>query len=258
MKYIFTLVFFTSSFFLFSQAEFIVNTELLNVRSGPSTDYEVIGQIELDQRIIEVSKSGSWSEIQADNLRGYVSSKYITRLKNDENEEEDDSSFIGALIILGIIGYVIYRIKNFFSSLFGGGTKSSRPMKRKSSSRPSSTVSSTSFKQPKIKINPLIADVKIKSNNYLDTYDENGKRISGMFLNSNETFVGFSQNGFVTVKSNNYLTTYNANCKRIAGMFLNSNESFRAIAGNNFTTKKTNNYLTTYDLNCKRISGRFA
>jgi len=249
MKYIFTFSFLLISFLTFSQTEYTVNTELLNVRSGAGTEYEVVGQVKLNQKVLEISKSGNWSEIKTDDFQGFVSSKYINKVNNNSNKE-DDNSIVSWLIGLGILGYILIKVKNFFSGLFGGSSTSSRSVKRKPSSSPKKNTAEKTVS--------LIADTRVKSNNYIETFDEKGKRINGMFLGSNERFVGFSQYCFITVKSNNYLTTHNAQCKRINGMFLGSNENFHGVAGNTFTTKKDNNYVTTYDTNCKRVSGRFA
>lgn len=116
------------------------------------------------------------------------------------------------------------------------------------------------FNNPNSTKNPIaIADVRVRNNNYLETYDERGKSVKGMFLLNNEELVGFSQNFFITVSpTSNYLTTYNAQCKKINGMFLVNNERYHGCAGNTFTTKSMNTYISTYNLNCKKISGNFA
>ncbi|EAQ49601.1 SH3 domain-containing protein [Leeuwenhoekiella blandensis] len=138
MKYIFTLFLFLNSIFALCQTEFIVNTELLNVRSGPSTDYEVVGQVKLNQKVLEISKSGNWSKIQVDDLQGYVSAKYITAVdaNSQSKDNEDGDTFIGWLIALGIIGYIIIKAKNFLSNLFGGSKSSSRPSRNYAPSTP--------------------------------------------------------------------------------------------------------------------------
>ena len=40
--------------------------------------------------------------------------------------KKKDSSWVNILIVLGIIGYGLYKIKNFFSGLFGGSSSSSQ------------------------------------------------------------------------------------------------------------------------------------
>lgn len=236
-----------------------VDTETLNIRENAGKQYNVIGQVNQGEKVTTISESNGWTEIETENgTKGFVASKYLSsdnqsKSKSSSNSKKE-SSWISILIGLGILGYAIYKVKNFFSGLFGGSSTSSRPVSRTTSS----SYSSSSTKNTTQKTVSLIADTRVKSNNYIETFDENGKRINGMFLGSNERFVGFSQSCFITVKSNNYLTTYNAQCKRINGMFLGSNEHFHGCAGNTFTTRKDNNYVTTYDTNCKRVSGRFA
>lgn len=125
----------------FSQTEYTVNTELLNVRSGAGTEYEVVGQVKLNQKVLEISKSGNWSEIKTDDFKGFVSSKYISKF-NDNTNKKEDSSIISWLIGLGIIGYILIKVKNFFSGLFGGSSsnthRSTNPTPQKPKRRQSS------------------------------------------------------------------------------------------------------------------------
>jgi len=78
IKYIFTFAILLISFLTFSQTEFFVNTELLNVRSGAGTEYDFVGQVKLNEKVLEISKSGNRSEIKTENFQGFVSSKYIS------------------------------------------------------------------------------------------------------------------------------------------------------------------------------------
>lgn len=248
-----TLLFLTIQ--LFGQDYKYVNTEILKIRENAGKQYNVVGQVNKGDKVNALSESDSWTQIETETgLTGFVATKYLSSETDEQPKSSDkkDSPWVSILIVLGIIGYGLYKIKNFFSGLFGGKSSSST----RSSSNSSSSSKSQTQKQEKK--NSLISDARVKSNNYLETFDENGKRINGMFLGSNERFVGFSQSCFITIKSNNYLTTYNADGKRINGMFLGSNEHYHGCAGNTFTTKKDNNYITTYDTNCKRVSGRFA
>ncbi|MCB9425806.1 MAG: SH3 domain-containing protein [Flavobacteriales bacterium] len=114
----------------FSQTEYKVNTEVLNVRSGAGTKYDVVGQIKLDEKVVEVSKSGDWSEIKTQELQGFVSSKFISKINTENNtkdeKSEDEGSFFGWLITLVIIAYFIRKATDFLSGLFGGSKASSR------------------------------------------------------------------------------------------------------------------------------------
>ena len=238
----------------FGQQTKYVDTEELNIRAGAGTKYEVVDKISQGQKVTVLSDQGKWSEIELENgQKGFVSTKFLSDTQNLSSQTSDKkNSWISYFIVIGLVLYGLYKVKKFFSGLFSGSSSSST---RSSSNSVNSSKSQTPKQEKK---SSLISDTRVKSNNYIETFDENGKRINGMFLGSNERFVGFSQSCFVTIKSNNYLTTYNADCKRINGMFLGSNEHYHGCAGNTFTTKKDNNYITTYDINCKRVSGRFA
>jgi len=120
IKYIFTFAILLISFLTFSQTEFFVNTELLNVRSGAGTEYDFVGQVKLNEKVLEISKSGNRSEIKTENFQGFVSSKYISTTNGKSEKKEEDSSMVGWLIGLGILGYIIIKVKNFLSGLFGG------------------------------------------------------------------------------------------------------------------------------------------
>lgn len=120
MKYIFTLALLLISFITFSQTEFKVNTELLNVRSGAGTGYDVVGQIKFNEKIVELSKSGNWSEIKTEELQGFVSSKYLSPINHKSEIEKGDISIIGWAFAIGIFGFIIVKLKNLFSGSFAG------------------------------------------------------------------------------------------------------------------------------------------
>ncbi|MEW9077122.1 SH3 domain-containing protein [Terrisporobacter glycolicus] len=56
----------------------VVKTSNLNVRSGPSTSYGVIGTITSGTNVEVLDRSGSWYKISYNNTYGYVSGTYIT------------------------------------------------------------------------------------------------------------------------------------------------------------------------------------
>ncbi|MCC3868104.1 SH3 domain-containing protein [Terrisporobacter mayombei] len=56
----------------------VVNTNNLNIRSGASTAYEVIGTITSGTNVEVLDRSGSWYKISYNNTYGYVSGTYIT------------------------------------------------------------------------------------------------------------------------------------------------------------------------------------
>lgn len=247
-KPILTLALLLFAFLTFGQQTKYVDTEELNIRSGAGTKYEVVNKISQGQKVTVLTEHGKWSEIELENgTKGFVSTKFLSDTQTSSSSKSSDKKNPWAGYALLTV-FVLYGLKKLFGGSSSSSTRSS-----------SNSVNSSKPQTPKQdKKSSLISDTRVKSNNYIETFDENGKRINGMFLGSNERFVGFSQSCFITIKSNNYLTTYNADCKRINGMFLGSNEHYHGCAGNTFTTKKDNNYITTYDINCKRVSGRFA
>ncbi|PET54539.1 hypothetical protein CN514_18470 [Bacillus sp. AFS001701] len=56
-----------------------VTASVLNVRSGPSTSYKVIGTLKKGAKVTITSTSGSWYKIKSGTKTGWVSSKYIKK-----------------------------------------------------------------------------------------------------------------------------------------------------------------------------------
>jgi len=54
-----------------------VNSDALNVRSGPSTNYDVVGQLIKSTRVQILDSSGQWWKIKSGKLEGYVNSAYL-------------------------------------------------------------------------------------------------------------------------------------------------------------------------------------
>ncbi|MCD7060258.1 SH3 domain-containing protein [Pelagibacterium xiamenense] len=59
-------------------------TTALNVRSGPGTNYNVVGSLQANQvvEVVECNTSGSWCRIQAPNVRGWSSANYLRPISN--------------------------------------------------------------------------------------------------------------------------------------------------------------------------------
>lgn len=55
-----------------------VTADVLNVRSGPSTSYSVVGQLRCGAQVTIISTSGVWYKIQTSSLSGYCHSDYIS------------------------------------------------------------------------------------------------------------------------------------------------------------------------------------
>jgi hypothetical protein len=55
----------------------IVNADALNVRKGPSADYDLAGQLTRNTRVEVLERSGQWWRIRSGNIDGYVNSSYL-------------------------------------------------------------------------------------------------------------------------------------------------------------------------------------
>lgn len=67
-----------------------VTADTLNVRSGPSTGYGIIGSISGGSTVSITGKSGGWFRIAFKGGPGFVSSSYIKLITQTSNEEDDD------------------------------------------------------------------------------------------------------------------------------------------------------------------------
>ena len=74
--------------------EGVVKADVLNVRSGPSTDNEVIGKLYENNTVKILESSNGWYKIQKnDGQTGWVSGEYITLKSNSGNDSSSNSSF---------------------------------------------------------------------------------------------------------------------------------------------------------------------
>ncbi|MDR2719113.1 MAG: SH3 domain-containing protein [Treponema sp.] len=55
----------------------LVNSDSLNVRSGPSSDHGVVGRLNKNTRVQIINSSGQWWKIKSGNIEGYVNSSYL-------------------------------------------------------------------------------------------------------------------------------------------------------------------------------------
>ena len=55
-----------------------VTANKLNVRSGPSTSYSIVGTLNNGENVEILGRDNNWYKISSDNLTGYVSASYIT------------------------------------------------------------------------------------------------------------------------------------------------------------------------------------
>jgi hypothetical protein len=55
----------------------LVNSDTLNVRSGPSADNPVVGVLNRNTRVEVLDRPGQWWKIKSGNIEGYVNSSYL-------------------------------------------------------------------------------------------------------------------------------------------------------------------------------------
>ena len=63
---------------VYADTEGTVNADLLNVRSGPSTNDSVITMISKDTKITIISSEDGWYKISINGTTGYVMASYVT------------------------------------------------------------------------------------------------------------------------------------------------------------------------------------
>jgi hypothetical protein len=78
-----TMLALTNLTFAQTTEQYLVNTKILNMRSGPGKEYETIGTLSMGDAITLIKKNGNgWWEVDFDGTQGYV---YSTLLKIDPN-----------------------------------------------------------------------------------------------------------------------------------------------------------------------------
>jgi uncharacterized protein YgiM (DUF1202 family) len=55
----------------------LVNSDTLNVRSGPSADNSLVGSLPRGTRVEVLDRSGTWWKIRSGRIEGYVNSSYL-------------------------------------------------------------------------------------------------------------------------------------------------------------------------------------
>lgn len=100
-KTIYTFVLFIILFFSSSHIGHASNAKILvdnlNVRSGPGTEYDVVGKVNSNENYPVIQTKNDWVEIQLDQLTGWVNTEYISIKEQTQNEH---SSSIKNITIL--------------------------------------------------------------------------------------------------------------------------------------------------------------
>ncbi|WP_338452777.1 N-acetylmuramoyl-L-alanine amidase [Niallia oryzisoli] len=77
-----------------------VTADILNVRSGPSTKNEVIGQLSFGSIVNIYSFDGNWTKIQYNNQIGYVSTTYLKMDSDTSNSNPTNNVLENQIIVL--------------------------------------------------------------------------------------------------------------------------------------------------------------
>jgi DNA-binding HxlR family transcriptional regulator len=62
-----------------STKTYVVIADTLNIRSGPSANYKIIGSLKKNETVSVVKNSGQWWRIKYKNIEGYVRSNYLKK-----------------------------------------------------------------------------------------------------------------------------------------------------------------------------------
>ena len=69
-----------------------VNTDSLNVRSGPSTSYSKLGTLSKGTKVGVISESNGWSKILYNNKEAYVSSQYLSKISSGSTDDNTSNT----------------------------------------------------------------------------------------------------------------------------------------------------------------------
>lgn len=75
-----------------SAKEAVINTEVLNVRSGPGQNFEEIAEVHADETYLIINEKDDWVEIQLDSKAGWVTTTYISIKEQASNKKGEKSS----------------------------------------------------------------------------------------------------------------------------------------------------------------------
>ncbi|MBP1968767.1 N-acetylmuramoyl-L-alanine amidase [Virgibacillus natechei] len=65
-----------------------INVDNLNIRSGPGTDFDTVGQADIDQVYTVINKQDEWVEVELDDGTGWITTEYITLKSEPEDFTE--------------------------------------------------------------------------------------------------------------------------------------------------------------------------
>lgn len=132
MKRAFTIItFLLLTIQSFGQDYKYVTTETLNVRQKAGKQYSVVGQINKGDKVSVISQSDDWTEIESSNgIKGFVATKYLDSTYQTTEDKEAKSPWGSLIILLLILGFGIYKAKNFLSGIFGNTSSNASSTKK--------------------------------------------------------------------------------------------------------------------------------
>ena len=132
-----------------------VNTLSLNVRSGPSTSYSVIGKVSEGDKVEVISTSNGWSKIKYKGKTGYVSSKYLSSSVSDSSTSTSSSvsnvislakTLLGKPYVWGAQGPNAFDCSGLMTYIFKNGAGINLPRTSTEQSKYGMTVSKVDLK----------------------------------------------------------------------------------------------------------------
>lgn len=86
---------------VYYRAEVVTQRDPLRVRSGPGTNYDVIGRLPKGEVVdVMVECPGGWAYIDDDGDQGYVNSSYLKRLPEEEQPQEDQPEIVNYGVLI--------------------------------------------------------------------------------------------------------------------------------------------------------------
>lgn len=70
----------------------VIQENNVNVRNGPSTDFDKVGQVNSGEQYEIIEEEEEWVKIQLENYSGWVTKEFITMDDNNESTEQDTAS----------------------------------------------------------------------------------------------------------------------------------------------------------------------
>ena len=132
----------------------VVNTDGLNVRKGPSTSYDSIGNIDKGTSVEVISESDGWSKINYKNTTAYVATRYLDKISSNEQVPpvvggESTENVSGATIYYKALNYTLQNhVDAQYKKALEGGNVISSSISRMSEELTTSMPQSRAFVTP--------------------------------------------------------------------------------------------------------------